>query len=331
MSIAIAHRGRRHDTSPAQDATRAGKTTSSWRYLPLAVLVTFGTVVAPIASVELFQELTGDGSILLSLLMAVGLSVAIATAGSARWQRRPGSTDILFGDLMLWGWVRRVRPERKLVKTTALLGEHSADRDRQVEILEQLARALDNRDPYTHGHSQRVARNAHMIATNLGLPAKQIAKGRVAAAVHDVGKLNTDRAILNKPGALTDAEYAAIKLHPGDGADMLASLGDPEIAAMVRHHHERLDGSGYPDGLMGDEIPIGARIIAVADTPSPPGQAKSSPGNGKAETGNPSNGPSEPVNHGSSGPDSGSGKPAASPNASLTPPTAKTTGGKPAG
>ena len=100
----------------------------------------------------------------------------------------------------------------------------------------------------------------------MGLSAAEVAKVRTAAAMHDVGKLHTPRSILNKPGRLTDSEFALIKRHPVDGAVMAGGIGDPEITAMIRHHHERLDGHGYPDGLAGEDIPLGARIIAVADT-----------------------------------------------------------------
>jgi hypothetical protein len=105
-----------------------------------------------------------------------------------------------------------------------------------------------------------------MIARGLGLPNEEVARIRAAAAVHDVGKLRTPKAILNKPGRLTDEEFEVIKRHPVDGAAMVAALGDPELTRIVRHHHERLDGAGYPDRLQGEEIPLGARIIAVADT-----------------------------------------------------------------
>ena len=251
-----------HVPEPEAQATR-----STWRYLPHAVLVTLGTVAAPLASIELIQMLTGETSIILSIVLASCLSAVVASAGSWLWQRRPGSRDILFGDLMLWSWARRLRTERRLRRATKLLkGAAAKDQAHQIEILETLAESLDARDPYTHGHSQRVARNANMIASRMGLSAEEVAKVRVAAAVHDAGKLAVDRAILNKPGALTDGEYEAIKEHPSRGAEMLEPLEEPDIVAMVRHHHERLDGSGYPDGLSGDEIPLGARIIAVADT-----------------------------------------------------------------
>ena len=93
-----------------------------------------------------------------------------------------------------------------------------------------------------------------------------MARIRTAAAVHDVGKISTPREVLNKTGRLSEEEFAVIKRHPADGAAIVAEIGDPELTAMVRHHHERLDGRGYPDGLAGGEIPLGARIIAVADT-----------------------------------------------------------------
>jgi hypothetical protein len=105
-----------------------------------------------------------------------------------------------------------------------------------------------------------------MIAKKLGLPAADVAKVRLAAAVHDVGKLVVPLDILNKPSRLTDAEFEVIKRHAPVGADMVRPIGDEELTEIVAHHHERLDGSGYPSHLSGSQIPLGARIIAVADT-----------------------------------------------------------------
>ena len=139
-------------------------------------------------------------------------------------------------------------------------------RDDGVTLLRKLSSLLEARDPYTHGHSRRVARHSERIAREMGLPRDALARIRAAALVHDLGKINTPRSILTKPGRLTDAEFDLVKLHPGDGAAMVTELGDPELAAIIRHHHERLDGTGYPDGLGGYDIPGGARIIAVADT-----------------------------------------------------------------
>jgi putative nucleotidyltransferase with HDIG domain len=192
------------------------------------------------------------------------LSVLAGAIGTALWKRVPGSRDLVFADLMLWGWLRRLRAERRLARAETLLGTRAEGLS--VQALTDLSALLEARDTFTYGHSLRVTRHAERIATELGLPAAEVAQVRTAAALHDVGKLHTPRAILNKPGRLTDGEFAVIRRHPGDGADMATSVGDPAITAMIRHHHERLDGAGYPDGLAGAAIPLGARIIAVADT-----------------------------------------------------------------
>jgi hypothetical protein len=202
-----------------------------------------------------------------STALAVAVSVAIASAEAALWTRRSGSRDLVFADLMLWGWLRRCWTERRLAQARALYDSaRKAGPAVSIKLLEDLSKRLEARDAYTHGHSQRVARHAECIARAMHLSAAEIAKIRTAATVHDVGKIYTPREILNNPRRLTDREYAIVKLHPSDGADMLAAVGDPEIATMVRHHHERIDGDGYPDGLAGSDIPLGARIIAVADT-----------------------------------------------------------------
>ena len=171
---------------------------------------------------------------------------------------------------MAKAWIQRWSTERRVAVAVRLLrgGDPSVDltRGRRAQLLSELAAQLEARDPYTHGHSRRVARHAVIIAIRMGLPEAQVGTIRAAAALHDVGKINTPRAVLHKPGRLTDVELGLIELHPVDGAEIVSTLGDPELTAMVRHHHERLDGTGYPDGLSGEEIPLGARIIAVADT-----------------------------------------------------------------
>ncbi len=138
--------------------------------------------------------------------------------------------------------------------------------NRRVRLLEQLVSSVENRDPYLHGHSRRVARHAWMIAKRMGLSRTEVARIRTAAALHDVGKVHTPTTILHKRAALNDGEFAVIMRHPDEGAEMTSVLDDPLLTSMVRHHHERLDGSGYPGGLSADTIPLGARIIAVADT-----------------------------------------------------------------
>jgi putative nucleotidyltransferase with HDIG domain len=239
----------------------------AWRYLPLALLVTAVVIVLPAAAVHELVPARGPAWFVLSVPLVILLSLGAASGGSALWIRRPESRCVVFADLMIWGWLRRLRAERRLTSAHEVLGlGPGVPGDHRVEALTRLAAQLEARDAYTHGHSRRVARHAERIAREMRLSPATVAKVRTAAALHDIGKIETPREILNKPGRLTDAEYARIRRHPGDGADMLAGIGDPEITAMVRHHHERLDGAGYPRGLRGSEIPIGARIIAVADT-----------------------------------------------------------------
>ena len=122
------------------------------------------------------------------------------------WKRAPGSRDIVFADLMLWGWLRRCRTERRLARAETLLGADAEGMS--VEALTRLSALLEARDSYTYGHSQRVTRHAERIARAMGLGADDVAKVRTAAALHDVGKLHTPRDILNKPGRLTEEEFA---------------------------------------------------------------------------------------------------------------------------
>ena len=135
-----------------------------------------------------------------------------------------------------------------------------------VEALFQLADILDDRDPYTHGHSVRVGESAERLALALGLSAVKATSIFLAGRLHDIGKCAIKNEVLLKPGALDDEERAHMCQHPVVGWSMLAHFALlHEVATFVRGHHERWDGQGYPDGLAGRGIPIGARVIAVAD------------------------------------------------------------------
>lgn len=130
-----------------------------------------------------------------------------------------------------------------------------------------LAYALEAKDKYTQGHSQRVSEIAVLIARELGIPKEELDKIRIAGLVHDIGKIGIREDILNKKGRLTDEEYQHIISHCVIGEHILSPIvEDREIIEMVRHHHEHYDGTGYPDGLSGEQIPHGARILAVADS-----------------------------------------------------------------
>ncbi len=140
-------------------------------------------------------------------------------------------------------------------------------RTAHLHAITALAYALEAKDKYTSGHSQRVSKMSVAIAREMGVSQKGIEKMRLAGLIHDIGKIGVREAVLNKPGELTDGEFQHIKYHCELGEHILAPIVDERIISqMVRHHHERYDGTGYPDGLFGRQIPLGARILAVADS-----------------------------------------------------------------
>jgi len=133
------------------------------------------------------------------------------------------------------------------------------------EAVVLLAEALDLRDPATHAHSQTVAALCEQLANRLGLGCERVARLRLAGLLHDIGKIGVADSILRKPGALDDGEWAEMRKHPELGARILEGAGLDDIARWVLAHHERPDGTGYPLGLAGGEIPLEARILAIAD------------------------------------------------------------------
>jgi hypothetical protein len=155
----------------------------------------------------------------------------------------------------------------------ALLGIHSGNRDlyrQQSELLANIVRALvsaiDAKDPYTSGHSDRVARYAVRIALEMRVNPKLLNTIYMSGLLHDVGKIGIDDNVLRKTGRLTDAEFEHIKMHPALGHKILADIKQlADVLPAVLHHHEQWDGKGYPKGLAGEEIPQIARIMAVAD------------------------------------------------------------------
>lgn len=130
-----------------------------------------------------------------------------------------------------------------------------------------LASAVDAKDAYTHGHSQRVAVYSSALGRAMGFDEREIERLELSAILHDVGKIGVPEAVLNKPDRLTPTEMAAMRSHPGKGAEILSSIrAMRDIVPGVLHHHERFDGTGYPNRLKGENIPLLARIIFVADT-----------------------------------------------------------------
>src|SRR5687767_6358835 len=142
--------------------------------------------------------------------------------------------------------------------------EHSGQ-----ELLQVMVKAIEARDPYTSGHSLRVSEMSRAVAVELGLPAREIEQVQTAALLHDVGKIHEEFApLLRKEGRLTEEETALMQTHSAKSADLVGIISKFHgfIQESVRHHHERWDGQGYPDGLTGKNIPLAARIILIADT-----------------------------------------------------------------
>jgi HD-GYP domain-containing protein (c-di-GMP phosphodiesterase class II) len=136
-----------------------------------------------------------------------------------------------------------------------------------INSIRALAAAIDAKDPYTRGHSARVARYSSLVAKEMGLPSEDIRRVRLSALLHDVGKIGIDDKILRKPTALTEEEFEIMKTHPAKGAAIMEVI--PQLRDVIpgmKHHHERWEGGGYPDGLAGEDIPLQARIVSVADT-----------------------------------------------------------------
>ncbi len=136
-----------------------------------------------------------------------------------------------------------------------------------VDTVTALSEAIEKRDPYTGGHVRRVVLYSLLLGHELGIDAEELETLRLASTLHDVGKIAVPDDVLRKPAPLEDHEAEVMQRHPVDGADIVSRIRElREILPGVRSHHERLDGTGYPDGLSGSEIPPNARIIAVADT-----------------------------------------------------------------
>jgi HD domain len=246
------------------------------RYLPYAIVMTLAVMLVPILMVvALIVAADPNPPLFVTTSIGVVFGMLAVAVGSAWWLRKPDSSEISFGDLMIWGWWRRKRAEDRIARGTRLLGldrsghprmHQTVSRERQLHILRELTGALESKDPYTHGHSRRVERHVYRTAMAMGLHSADVEDLRKVAALHDVGKIRVPDRILRKPEALTKEERSILEDHVVVGAWMVSSAGNADVVSGVRHHHEKWDGSGYPDGLAASEIPLFSRIIAVADT-----------------------------------------------------------------
>src|SRR5213596_2103146 len=177
-------------------------------------------------------------------------------------QRALKRREMLLENRHLNQWLK----EEVTTRTAELQRERVKLERISVATLEALVNALEAKDPYMRGHSARVADLSATIAAELGMSDEQVEHVRVAGRLHAIGKIGTREVVLNKQGALSPEEFEHVKQHVVIGSQILAPLPHLEhIIAMVRSHHERWDGTGYPDGLRGEDIPLGARILAAVD------------------------------------------------------------------
>jgi len=158
---------------------------------------------------------------------------------------------------------RRLDARVDLVDVAAKMGELE---EAYLLLVRDWGQSMESADSYTHGHCERVATYAVAVAGSLGLDEEECTTIRLGAYLHDVGKVKVPREILNKPGGLTMEEFGVMQQHPIYGVDLLAGVDFPwDIMPMIRWHHEKIDGTGYPDRLSGDDIPLNAQIICIAD------------------------------------------------------------------
>src|ERR671911_1115079 len=222
-----------------------------------------------------FLELVRDRYPDTSVIMLTGVS---DTSTAVDCLHR-GAADFLLKPISLselQARVARALEKRALVLQNRFYQQHlerqvqeQAQRIQELFLqgVQMLARALEAKDAYTRGHSIRVSQYAVATAARMGFEGVSLDGIRLGGELHDIGKIGTRESVLHKPGSLTDEEFRQITEHPLLGERMLSPLAreSPDVLRIVRSHHERLDGRGFPDGLRGEKIPIEARIVAVAD------------------------------------------------------------------
>ena len=227
----------------------------------------------PIALLLIVSRLTNDLALTGVLALVRGTSVV------ATWKSVAGRTvvdDALTAPLVgflayttvSWSYVPTLAVSASLIWVNRLYQTNRDLSQLSEELLELMVGTIEARDTYTSGHSRRVSRMAKAIARIHGLSERQIERVGMSGLLHDVGKVHEKYAeILRKPDRLSAAEWALMKEHPGDGEALVRKVSRlHDLLPAVRHHHERWDGTGYPDGLAGETIPLDARILAFADT-----------------------------------------------------------------
>ena len=232
--------------------------------IPFVILILQMSVV-----IQCYRRLSRN--IGLSLFLFTGLCIAAAVIQIFVYGLSLNNTAIAAMAALLYIFALKDLNKEVMSRREEEIEHYKEEREREHILFEQtaeaLASAIDAKDPYTHGHSARVAMYSTQIAREAGLSEEECERVYFAALLHDVGKIGVPSAVINKPGRLTDEEFAMIKLHPVMGNQILSNIQQsPYLSIGAHYHHERYDGRGYPDGLKGEDIPELARIIGVADS-----------------------------------------------------------------
>jgi putative nucleotidyltransferase with HDIG domain len=218
-------------------------------------------------AIEMWVPVRQDGTLIGAAVVWRDLS---SIDRALRQMQMSTSTVIALAALVLWLVLRGVymRSSRQIRSQSHALEAALAETERTYDTtLQALSNALDVRDSETEGHSRRVVEYMELIITQLAVMPGHLATLRRGALLHDIGKIGVPDSVLRKPAALSEAEWVVMKRHPEHGARIIAQIPFlQDVSRIVRHHHERWDGKGYPDGLAGEAIPLGARIFAVADS-----------------------------------------------------------------
>lgn len=238
-------------------------------------LTTMAVAVAPsFVSFGFLVWSRPDPHPVLATIVAVIATAMAFVIGSKVWENQPESYGFSFADLMLWHWIRREWAEEKLIRNARMLGydrqgrfvgKVEISRERQLFAAREIGAALDAKSSYTLNHSKRVEKHAREMAAELGLSTDATEELATAAALHDIGNIRIPEHVIRKAGELTLEERSTIEGHVLLGALMAFEAGGEAVVQGLRHHHERWDGKGYPNGLKGEEIPLFARIIGIAE------------------------------------------------------------------
>lgn len=277
----------RRDGSEVESAEDAEQALHLLATAPFDVIVT-DIVMPRLSGVDLLKAIRMTAPDAQVIMMTGEPTVETASeairAGASDYLMKPVSKEAILRSVRHAAEIKRLSDERRRLAEENRLYQQNLERmveDRTAELRETnvklldtmdgfvlaMARTVESRDPYTAGHEQRVALLGRQIAREMGSPENDARGIYMAGLIHDLGKIGIPAEILSKPSRLTQLEINLIRIHPQVGYDILKGIVFPwPIADVALRHHERLDGSGYPSGLRDGDIPIGARIIAVADT-----------------------------------------------------------------